>query len=194
MTVAVKVIDRALRDDFGFQHILWVYSGRRGVHCWVCDVEARKLSQEARSAIVEYLTLVSGGEHQKKKVNLKRPYHPLISNSLEIVEKYFPDLVKEQDYLSTPERWSKMLALLPGDMRSSLEKEFTEYSQDSLHRWGRIQTECNKKKNMDTDHSDIMIQFAYPRLDINVSKGLNHLLKSPFCVHPKTGDMPEATL
>ena len=34
---------------------------------------------------------------------------------------------------------------------------------------------------------DIILLYTYPRIDAEVSKHRNHLLKAPFCVHPKTG-------
>jgi DNA primase small subunit len=37
---------------------MWVYSGRRGVHCWISDERARKLTQEARRALVSYLEVI----------------------------------------------------------------------------------------------------------------------------------------
>lgn len=35
--------------------------------------------------------------------------------------------------------------------------------------------------------SDIKLQYLYPRIDAEVSKHQNHLLKSPFVIHPGTG-------
>merc|ERR1712066_696252 len=50
-----------------------------------------------------------------------------------------------------------------------------------------MEKEYKKRKCSDNIMLEIMLQYVYPRLDIAVSKGMNHLLKAPSCIHPKTG-------
>lgn len=76
ITMAIKVVDAALREDFGFKHILWVYSGRRGAHAWVSDKRARMMDDNKRRAIAGYLELLKTANKNEKKVNVKRPLHP----------------------------------------------------------------------------------------------------------------------
>jgi DNA primase small subunit len=79
ITMAIKVVDVALREDFGFKHIMWVYSGRRGAHAWVCDKKARHMDDQKRRAIAGYLEVIKGGAQSGKKVNVKRPLHPHVA-------------------------------------------------------------------------------------------------------------------
>jgi DNA primase small subunit len=45
-----------------------------------------------------------------------------------------------------------------------------------------------KKKSKDKNFIErIKLSYCYPRIDIKVTEGFNHLLKAPFSVHPKTG-------
>jgi len=184
MIIAVKILNRALRTDFGFKNLLWVYSGRRGIHCWVSDKTARQLGQTGRSAVAEYLQVLTGGDAKAKKINLSsNGVHPSIGYALKIIKEEFKELcIKGQDILGNQELWQKVLVLIPEEkIRTKLHSDFATL-KDSEERWSRLVSHTNERTQ-----DEIMLQFAYPRLDINVTKGLNHLLKSPFCIHPKTG-------
>ncbi|XP_032871692.1 DNA primase small subunit isoform X2 [Amblyraja radiata] len=186
MTIAIKILDRALDEDFGFLHCLWVYSGRRGVHCWVCDEAARGLSQAARSAVAEYLSVVKGGIDTIKKVQLTRSIHPSIEEALTVINGYFEEYaVNKQDLFGTKENWQKILALVP-DLQDGLQKDFLK-ARSSAERWKMLQIELKRSMDSKKSMEEIKLQYCYPRLDVNVSKSINHLLKSPFSVHPKTG-------
>ncbi|KAI2634588.1 prim-pol domain-containing protein [Xylaria nigripes] len=197
MTMSIKVIDAALRDDFGFKHIMWVYSGRRGVHAWVCDKKARLMDDQKRRAIAGYLEVIRGGAQSGKKVNLRRPLHPHLSRSLNILAPHFQnDVLETQDPWADRDRAEHLLSLLPDKrLNDSLRKKWdSSPGRPSSLKWADIDAlaKSGGNKSLDTRalleaKQDIVLEYTYPRLDIEVSKKLNHLLKSPFVVHPGTG-------
>ncbi|OAQ98381.1 hypothetical protein LLEC1_01490 [Akanthomyces lecanii] len=197
MTMAIKVIDVALRDDFGFKHIMWVYSGRRGAHAWVCDKKARSMDDQKRKAVAGYLEVVRGSSQGGKKVNVRRPLHPHLARSLDILKTHFQeDVLSVQDPWSIDERADRLLQLLPDrTLNDSLRRKWDSApGRTSTSKWADIDAvaKTGASKNLDARalkeaKQDIVLEYTYPRLDIEVSKKLNHLLKSPFVVHPGTG-------
>jgi DNA primase catalytic subunit len=91
MPRTMQILDAGLRKDFGFKHILWVYSGRRGIHCWVCDERARKLTDEQRGAIANYFAVYKGQERGTPKIALhsKMMNHPFIESAYDMLLQHW---------------------------------------------------------------------------------------------------------
>ncbi|BEJ15644.1 hypothetical protein CspHIS471_0502490 [Cutaneotrichosporon sp. HIS471] len=204
IAAAVKVLDKALRDTFGFKHLLWVYSGRRGIHCWVSDTLAVDLTDDQRRALVTFLEVIKGSKEQAKKVNLRggrddTPLHPFLAGAVETLKDRFSTLcLMDQDVLKTERGWEALLALAPNDRaRTDKLRQIWESDPDrsSMKKWtdvaAQVKADREAKTPMgrkwDAALEDIILQYTYPRIDAEVSKHRNHLLKAPFCVHPGTG-------
>jgi len=203
MTAALKVVDRMITQDFGFKRRLWVYSGRRGIHCWVCDKEARAMTDRARSAVISYMSI----ELQKRELCSRmdvgtNTMHPTLNQAYDEVLPYFEgspqlddrgikSIIDSQHLMETEESTELMLSIMGLENDEDFTPVTTMDNKTGLQKWEWLKKKVNSKNKARGAVKNALqmavFTYCYPRLDANVSKQLNHLLKSPFCVHPKTG-------
>ncbi|KAJ0568416.1 putative DNA primase, small subunit [Helianthus annuus] len=172
-------------------------NGRRGVHCWVCDTKARRLNNEQRSAIAEYFRVYKGNSNSKSKVSLVGPaLHPFLVRSYNVLSDYFEKKLLCSQQLLSDERYENILDMISdesvaSELRGKWQGNRRSNANDiNIVRWEQLKQHCGRKKTSGLRRCLEEIVFSTLILGLiwrSVSKHMNHLLKSPFCVHPKTG-------
>lgn len=203
ITMAMMIMNITLTQDFGFKDFIWVFSGRRGAHCWISDKRARQMNDLQRRNILDYVNVVRDRSNEKR-LNLMRPYHPHLLRSLDLLKPHFANVILlEQDPWANDENAFKTLltGLHDKNLVEACRKYWTENPyRSSSQKWTDIDTLAAKEMKNTKRHAeyilklkeckeDIILQTLYPKLDIEVTKQTIHLLKAPFCIHPATGNV-----
>lgn len=107
-------------------------------------------------------------------------------------ESFLQTKEKNLDLLGTEEGIDSFLKYVKLDdsIKNEWKEQMLKYDT-TMERWSIFQQkrkEAQSKKYRDRLFIErIKIAVTYPRIDIKVTEGFNHLLKAPFSVHPKTG-------
>lgn len=205
MSCAANVLHTILEEDFGFKHFLAVFSGRRGVHLWVCDRRARAMHNDERAAIVGYLTVVAPKTLRSSVVAdlaNHRPVHPSIRGVLtKHIEPTFLSLFvysapeNPNNILTSPKAaavvYDAVLSVLKlgrREQENKFRQSLSLRDNETIDYGVMVNALGGPQEARDVLHGAQLL-LLYPRLDEHVSTMREHLLKLPFCVHPGTGSL-----
>lgn len=155
ISAAVQVLHQALTVQFGFKHLLWVYSGRRGIHLWIGDKEAMELDDAGRKAIVGWLEVIKGGKEMGKKVNVRLgpgkftpgELPPSIKTALQPLAMLFSTLIlTDQNCFGSEKGYETLLQLIPdraivNELRTKWE---ADPERDSVDKWADLKAEVKR--------------------------------------------------
>lgn len=190
----MKMVKHVLKQHFGFDNTLLVYSGRRGAHMSVYDARACALTDEARNAIVSYL---QPGDKPGKSGRL---CYARILESGGFTELFGSHVLPFWTNFCLKPRDKGGMGVLDGPLEKEAfmelfadqhaKKTLTFAKDTGAQMWSKLAKYANESKFSEstwTALKETVMCYLWPRLDGAVSKHRNHLSKSVFSVHPKTG-------
>lgn len=194
ITVGVHCLDYLLRTHFGYEDLLWSFSGRRGVHCQVLDPRASILSEDARRSLANFFERLWRADQQcsvgpfldPRRLYLDHLYHTLLLPRFErLVETTALNL-----------SCGKMLTIIANCFSGTREALAIKQFLDGLVQKPCASTEVWTQLRLiaaqfSCQHHLPKVVFAaiFPKLDLGVTKGVNHLLRCPMSVHHETDNI-----
>ena len=192
--IGIFLLRYLLREAFGYERFMVVYSGRRGAHLWVLDERAQGASDELRASIATFLNLdLTPGNRPratKRLLSLVDTY-----DLWPVIEEAFTDLIVDgghfDDY-GNLETFVERLDLGHRDGVRNLADD-ADSKGSAAAAWAHVKRTVQGLSDRTGAPSiydrlrTTMLAYVWPRIDFPVTKSLNHLIKSPWCAHAKTG-------
>jgi len=213
VAIGLMICKEILQTTFGFQKFLCVYSGRRGGHLWVCDDRACQLSDEARSAIIKFLT-----PNERENEHGLRPFrfllnyptfgsgeNPLFKSEIgkqsvfqRFIYKFWRKFAIQAKGVKgglglLDSRFERQRFMKMADLRfETIDVARVYQANTGRDAWQSIQENIG----VQPEHfralavirtCETICTMLWPRPDVSVSVHMNHTLKSPYSVHPGTG-------
>ena len=200
------ILNHYLKEVFGYndKNILWVFSGCKGIHCFVNSLIALKLTDKERVNLFNFIHIDKNDDDKLKSyINYLQKTDPLFINQL--ISFFEENVIKKRNlflleafesyclskiqlhynviHQIIKNNWSKISSL-------SLYEE--EKENVSLKKWmflGNIEnTQFIDNENLVKPSLFIIFKLFYPIID----KGpmtMSHLIKTPFSLHSLTSNI-----
>ncbi|PWI48945.1 hypothetical protein CEE45_04235 [Candidatus Heimdallarchaeota archaeon B3_Heim] len=174
INVSISLIDETLRRDFGMNDIIWLFSGRRGVHGWVRDSNTFDLDRDQRQSIIDYLSIIKGEDETARVQERKQLKYEFRKRTESTIFRYYLKNIRRKDLVELG---------LSGNVATNTIRQLKHqdgYVDDNLARSFNLSLARVNK------YDEILRRWA-PRIDHKVTIDLRRLLRMPTSIHGKTG-------
>lgn len=181
--VGARVLEFFALEILGATHCAFVFSGRRGLHCWLLDPRYSQLTNtEEREALLQGLN----SEELRNKIYervLKSEFARCLLIGAVTHEKLRDIALQEFALLGLSA--SRQRTLQQTLSHDSLRKP-KEYWQQICHSARQYTDGAQTAEQL---LRAIVFRFTWPRLDTPVTCAPKHLLRCPMFVHPANGNI-----